>query len=201
MIRFLAQTLLLALTLSGAALSGAPLFNPAIAGAPGALPFDLGGAFDLVDQHGHARNQIDPDGHAQLLFFGYANCPGICSTALPMMADVTDILLDRGLPVRPVMITVDPQRDKVATMTRPMADLHPDFIGLTGTDTALAQAYQAFSVEKSLAYTDPEYGPVYTHGSFVYLLDAQGQVLTLFPPVLDANRVATVVAGYLAPKE
>ncbi len=48
---------------------------------------------------------------------------------------------------------------------------------------------------------DPEYGPVYAPGSFVYLLDAQGMVLTLFPPVLDAERAATIVARYLAPKE
>jgi len=169
--------------------------------ATSALPFDVGGAFDLVDQHGAHRSQIDPDGHAQLLFFGYANCLGICSAALPMMADATDILAAQGLKVRPVMITIDPSRDTVATMGDPMAKLHSDFIGLTGDKAALGMAYRAYAIEKELAYVDPDHGPVYSHGSFVYLLDARGTVLTLFPPILDGERVASIVQGYLAQKE
>lgn len=183
--------LLVALLASGA--------GPAPAADP--LPFDVSGAFQLVDQHGQRRSQIDPDGRAQLLFFGYANCPGICTAALPMMADATDLLAEQGLNIRPVMITVAPLQDKVATLAAPMARLHPDFIGLTGTQAALAQAYKNFSVEHEVAYTDPEFGPIYTHGTFVYLLDGQGNVLTLFPPVLTPERVAGIVAGYIAPKE
>lgn len=172
--------------------------TPVLAGeTPAPVPFKVGGAFDLTDQHGAPRTQVDPDGHAQLLFFGYVNCPGICTTALPMMADVTDRLAERNITVRPVMITVDPSRDKVGTMTRALAKLHPDFIGLTGDETALARAYSAFSVRRKLAFEDPEYGPVYAHGSFVYLLDASGTVLTLFPPVQDPGHVAKVAAGYL----
>jgi protein SCO1/2 len=167
----------------------------------GALPFDVGGPFELVDQRGDIRSQIDPDGRAQLLFFGYANCPGICSAAMPMMADVVDILAGKDLKISPVMITIDPARDVVGSLTAPMAELHADFIGLTGSKAALDQAYQAFSIEKELAFVDPEHGAVYSHGSFIYLLDAQGEVLTLLPPVLDADRVATIILGYLHPKE
>lgn len=191
MIRALALAALVCATLTGT--------GPAQATGP--LPFDLGGAFDLVDQHGAPRNQVDPDGRAQLLFFGYVNCPSICTAALPMMADATDLLARQGLTVRPVMITVAPEQDKVTTMVAPLARLHPEFIGLTGSKTALAQAYKAFSVEHEQAFFDPEFGPVYTHGTFVYLLDAQGQVLTLFPPVLTPERVASIVAGYLKSKE
>ena len=169
--------------------------------AAGPLPFDVGGAYQLVDQHGNPRSQIDPDGRAQLLFFGYANCPSICTAALPMMADATDLLAEQDLPVRPVMITVAPEQDKGAAMVAPMARLHPDFVGLTGTEAALAQAYNAFAVEHEEAYFDPEFGPIYTHGTFVYLLDGQGNVLTLFPPVLTPERVAEIVAGYIQPKE
>lgn len=167
----------------------------------GPLPFDVGGTFDLVDQHGEGRSQIDPDGRAQLLFFGYVNCPSICTAALPMMADATDLLAGQGHSIRPVMITVAPEQDKVGTMTTPMEQLHPEFVGLTGSKSALAQAYKAFAVEHEVAYVDPEFGPIYTHGTFVYLLDGRGKVLTLFPPVLTPDRVASIVAGYLEPKE
>ncbi len=165
------------------------------------LPFEIGGDFDLVDQYGEQRSQADPDGHAQLLFFGYANCPGICPVAMPMMAYATDLLSERGLTVHPVMITVDPDRDRVESMAAPMQKLHPDFVGLTGSEAALNRAYKAFSVEKELLFDDPEQGAVYAHGAFVYLLDGQGKVLTLLPPVLDAERVADIAQGYLAAKE
>lgn len=161
------------------------------------LPFDVGGPFTLVDQFGTPRSQADPEGQAQLLFFGYANCPGICSAAFPLMADVTDLVAEAGHRIRPVMITVDPARDRVGTMQAPLGAHHKDFIGLTGSKEALAGAYAAFSVEHALAYEDPKYGPVYTHGSFIYLLDGQGEVLTLIPPVLDAASAAEIALKYI----
>lgn len=178
------------------------LFALALMTSPGwagdGLPFDVGGPFTLVDQSGAERTQVDPGGNPQLLFFGYANCPGICATAMPMIADAVDALADDGLKVQPVMITIDPARDKVGNMSGPLLDLHPEFIGLTGSEAALAQAYKAFRVEKELAFVDPEIGAVYSHGSFVYLLDAKGEVLTLFPPILDANHVAGLIRGYVS---
>lgn len=164
-----------------------------------ALPFALGGSFTLLDQHGEVRTAADPHGHAQLLFFGYANCPGICATAMPMMAEAVEAMAEVGIPLQPVMITVDPKRDRVGNMEGPLLDVHPDFIGLTGSEAALEQAYKAFGVERTLAFTDPEYGDVFTHGSLVYLLDGDGRVLTLLPPILDSAHVAGVIRGYLAP--
>jgi len=97
-----------------------------------ALPFNVGGPYALVNHHGAPHTQSDPDGRPQLLFFGYANCPGICTAALPLMGDVTTALAESGIALRPVMITVDPVRDTVENMAEPLTKLHPDFIGLTG---------------------------------------------------------------------
>jgi len=169
--------------------------------AAGSPPFDVGGTYSLTDQNGQTRSQIDPDGRAQLLFFGYANCPGICPTAFATMADTVDLLADQGIKLRPILITVDPTRDTVANMGVPLARLHPDFIGLTGSEAALAQAYKAFGVESKVEYTDPEKGAIYSHGSFIYLLDSQGEVLTLLPPILHADRMVEIIRGYLVPKE
>lgn len=171
--------------------------GPAAAQSP--LPFDVGGPFELTDHRGQTRTQADPDGLPQLLFFGYANCPGICTAALPMMADVTDALARRDIALRPVMITVDPARDTVENMAAPLHELHPDFVGLTGDAQALDTAYAAFSVEHALAYEDPDYGPVYSHGSFIYLLDAAGEVLTLFPPIMDAEKATEIALRYVTP--
>lgn len=163
---------------------------------PDALPFALGGPFRLTDQTGAERTETDPEGRMQLLFFGYANCPSICAVALPMMAEVVDALGEQGVPARPVMITVDPERDTPETMGTPLSAIHPDLIGLTGDEAALAQARAAFGVGRSLVGELPDTGPIYAHGSHVFLLDGAGAVLTILPPVLTVERMTEIALRY-----
>ena len=171
---------------------------PALGQSP--FPVDIGGPFTLVDQFGQTRTESDPEGRAQLVFFGYANCLNICSAALPLMADVVDLLAEDGIAITHVMITVAPDQDRVETMGAPLADIHPDFIGLTGDTDALQAAYDAFAVEVTPLFEDPEYGWIYAHGSFVHLLDADGEMLTLLPPILDVGQAAGIARSYLDPR-
>lgn len=163
-----------------------------------ALPFpgDLGGAFRLIDQHGRERTEADPEGALQLLFFGYASCQAICSVALPRMAEMTEIASEAGIDVTPILVTVDPARDTPEAMVAPLAELHGEMVGLTGDEAALANIRDLFRVERKLVFEDPDYGPVYAHGSFIYLLDADGALLTLIPPILSPDRGAEIVAKY-----
>ncbi|WP_299191472.1 SCO family protein [uncultured Litoreibacter sp.] len=176
------------------ALLSLAMATPAVAETP--LPFDLGGAYTLTNQHGERYTQADPDGKPQLLFFGYVNCQEICSAVFPMMAEVVNEIDAQGMDITPVMITVDPVRDTVDTMGPKLAEHHPDFVGLTGTEAELQVAYDAYSIEKEEVFVDPEFGPVYAHGSFVYLLDAEGKFLTLVPPIVTPQQAADIVAKY-----
>lgn len=169
---------------------------PAAEGLP--LPFDLGGPFRLIDQHGTTRTEADPAGNLQLLFFGYANCREICSVALPQMAEIHQGLAARGIAVTPVMITVDPARDTVTTLGPALAKYGPDFVGLTGSEAELAAVYKLYAIDHSQVFEDPEYGPVYAHGSFLYLLDAKGKFLTVLPPILTTERVMEIIAAHAA---
>jgi len=184
----LRAALLGALVATGAQASDAP---------PLPLPFAVGGPFELVDHTGAARTEVDPDGYSQMVFFGYANCNEICSAVLPLMADIADDVTAAGGKVRPVMITVDPERDTVENMGPALHYFHPDFVGLTGDEMALEAAYAAFQVEREFLFSDPEYGPVYSHGSFIYLLDGAGAPLTLIPPILDPIQAAEIVKKYV----
>jgi protein SCO1/2 len=174
------------------ALAVAPMFANAQS-----LPFLVGGDYVLTNQNGDKHTQVDPDGRAQLLFFGYANCLQICSSVLPQMADITDELSADGHAIRPIMITVDPTVDTTNTLGPALTAYHDDFIGLTGTETELQVAYDAFSIEKEFLFDDPEYGPVYAHGSFMYLLDGDGNTLTLIPPVLSDAEIISIIAKYI----
>jgi protein SCO1/2 len=169
---------------------------PMVAGAQG-LPFLVGGDYALTNQNGKTHTQADPDGRAQLLFFGYANCLQICSSVLPQMADIADELAALGHAIRPVMITVDPTIDTVDAIGPALTVYHDDFVGLTGSDTALQVAYDAFSIEKEFLFDDPEFGPVYAHGSFMYLLDGTGKTLTLIPPILSDDEIIAIITKYI----
>ena len=181
----------------GLVLSASLLGSAALAQSP--FPLALGGNYTLTDQFNQTRTQADPDGLPQLVFFGYVNCPDICTAALPLMADVANELEDQGHDITPIMITVAPHQDTVENMGAPLAKWHPNFIGLTGEDEALAQAYKAFSVEIKPLFQDPEYGWIYAHGSFIHLMDGDGELLTLIPPTLGTEQVVSIVSKYLTP--
>lgn len=171
----------------------------AAANTPG-FPQIKGGDYDLIDQYGNRRTSKDPDGRYQLLFFGYANCQAICSVVLPRMAEVTDNLEAAGVLVTPVMITVDPERDTAEALTAAAKKHHKRLIGLTGSKDALEAAYRAFQVERKVVFKHPEYGDVYSHGSYIYLLAPDGAFKTLFPPVLSPKRIAELVTDYISGK-
>ena len=166
------------------------------AGVP-ALPFAIGGDFTLTDQYGRTRRPGSFDGRPTLVFFGYANCEAICSVALPRMAETVRQLDARGLDVRPVMITVDPKRDTQDRMRTALAEHHPRFIGLTGSPERLAAAQKAFQVESKVVYVTPDGEEIFAHGNYIYLMDARGRFLTLFPPILGPERMSMITEKYL----
>ncbi len=165
--------------------------------APSPLPVTLGGPFALIDQDGRPRTEAEPGGRLQLLFFGYATCQAICNVALPRMAEIVERAAARGVEAVPVLITVDPAQDRPAAMKAALGKLHPGFVGLTGTDEALAAARRKFGVEAKRLFEGPE-GPVFAHGSFIYLLDGAGKALTLIPPVVDPATGAEIVLRHAA---
>lgn len=180
------------------ALAVAFMASGAAADTPAPFPIALGGPFTLTDQSGATRTEAAPEADLQLVFFGYANCRSICAVALPTMAAATDALVAQGLNARPVMITVDPDHDTVATIGPPLHDHHPDFEGLTGTLAELQPVYDLFAVEHEVLFTEPSGQPVYAHGSHIYLLDGTGDFLTLVPPILGPERIAEIAASYVA---
>lgn len=176
---------------------GLAMSGPSGAATP--FPLDMGGAFDLVDQNGQRRTQADPDGHMQLLFFGFANCQNICSAALPLMAQVAEDLQAAGHGVTPMMITIDPSRDTVDAIGAPLERHHPDFVGLTGSEAALKEAYAAFNVSFEPLFMDPEHGWVFAHTGFIFVLDGAGDLLTLLPPAMAPEQMTGILKGYLTP--
>lgn len=167
---------------------------------PAGLPFpvQVGGPFDLVDHHGDRRTDKDFHGQHLLVFFGYAHCPGICSAALPSMAAAVDELGGDADRVQPVLITVDPKWDKPAVMKEALAKYHPRLLGLTGSEDKLAEVRDHYQVEVEFVGEDIFGNPIYSHGSYVYLMGPDGSLKTVIPPILSPEQMADIIRNYLS---
>ncbi|MEM9013184.1 MAG: SCO family protein [Pseudomonadota bacterium] len=166
---------------------------------PAATPFpvEIDVSFDLVDQTGARRTEADYAGRPALLFFGYASCEAICSVALPRMATTLDMLGDKAGGISALMITVDPENDTPEALAESMPEIHPQLVGLTGSEDALAAARDVFQVNVEKITEMPDGTPIYAHGSFIYLIDAEGMVATVLPPILSEERMAEIIERYL----
>lgn len=164
-----------------------------------ALPFpiEIEAAFDLVDQTGIRRSEVDFADRPMLIFFGYASCEAICSVALPRLAAALDILGEKAGALQPIMITVDPVNDTPEALAEAMPKIHPRLLGLTGTEAELAAARAAFQVEAEKLHEMIDGTPIYSHGSFIYLLDGDAKVLTVLPPILGEDRIAELILKYI----
>ncbi len=183
-----------------AALAGALvlLWSAGAAAQPAALPLDLGGPFALVDHTGRAVSDEDFRGRFMLVFFGYANCPGICPIGLRTMVEAVDLLGEGGARVVPLLITVDPAHDTPANLAPAVAKIHPRLIGLTGSLEALSATAKAYKVSAKPAGRSWQGVDLFDHGSFIYLMGPDGKFLTLFPPNLPPDAMAAAIGRYLS---
>ena len=161
------------------------------------LPFEIEPHFRLLDQTGREVTEADFAGRPYAIFFGYVSCQSICSVVLPRIAGATNILLDAGLEVTPVVITIDPERDTPEALAEALPQWHEKLVGLTGSEAELQAVRDAFQVQMEKVAELPDGSPVYAHGSFVYLVGPEGKVLTLLPPIISPRRMAEVFASYL----
>ncbi len=168
------------------------------AAQPASFSVDLGGPFALMDHTGRAVSDEDFRGRFMLVFFGYANCPGICPTGLRAMTEAVDLLGEKGEAVAPILITVDPAHDTPANLAPAVAKIHPRLIGLTGTLEALSAAAKAYKVGAKPAGRSWQGIQIIDHGSFIYLMGPDGKFLTLFPPVMAPDAMAAAIGRYLS---
>lgn len=162
------------------------------------FPADIGGAFALIDQNGRAVTDADFRGRYMLIFFGYAQCESICPVGLKRMTEALDLLGERGEAVQPLLITVDPENDTPEALAAHLPTVHPRLLGLTGTPEAIAAAQKSYKVNSKRIGQSWKGNPVISHGSYIYLMGRDGELLTVLPPVLSSKSMAEIIGRYLS---
>jgi len=160
----------------------------------------FGGPFTLVDHKGIERTALSFRGHFMLVNFGYTYCPDICPTALTTLAVALDRLGPAAAAVQPIFITVDPARDTSDQLAGYVSAFHPRLIGLTGSEAQIRGAAKAYRVHRSKILIPGEATEDYlvNHSSLTFLMDRQGQFVTMFPHGTDADFMAAAIRRHMA---
>lgn len=167
----------------------------AVAGGAG----QLGGPFTLVDETGATVTDKDVITEPTLLYFGYTFCPDVCPLDNARNAEAIEILESRGRIVKPVFISVDPQRDTPETLADFTDNLHPRMVGLTGSEAqikAASQAYRTYFLRQPAETADPDYYLI-DHSTFTYLVFPDDGFVEFFRRDMTPQQMADSVQCFL----
>lgn len=196
----LALSAALLLTACNAEPAQPPLSAAPLAGAA------IGGDFNLTDQDGKKRTWKEFSGQYRIVYFGYTNCPDICTPDMQnLMAGLK--AFEKTSPklaakIQPIFVTVDPKRDTPEVLKQFVGAFHPRAIGLTGGEAEIADAAKKFAVFFARQEGSAPDAYLMSHSQTPYLMDPDGKPLAILPadvPKTEANEGApNLVAADLA---
>jgi protein SCO1/2 len=164
------------------ALSGAVLDQPYVVPATSLTDTD-GAPYSLA---------ASTDKRLTLVFFGYTNCPDICTVVMSTLASALTRLDDADrADVDVVFVTTDPARDTGTVLRRYLDHLDPDFIGLTGTLDDVVSVGNGLHIAVEQGEKLPSGGYDITHGTSVLGIDGKDQVPIVWTQGTSATQYAS----------
>jgi protein SCO1/2 len=157
-----------------------------------------GGSFTLQGAAGPVSLD-DYRGKVVLLYFGYTWCPDICPTNLSIFSQVLNELESQELArVQPIFVSVDPRRDTHARLKEYTEYFHPRLIGITGSDTEVAQAAALYGVAYRAVDPDTQENYAVDHSADTYVINPQGKLVDTLPHGTSAEVILKKVRRLLS---
>ena len=136
------------------------------------------GAFRLRSTSGEIVDNRALKGRPYAVFFGFTQCPAVCSTTLLEMISLARELGQRAADFKILFITLDPERDTAETLTTFLSSIGKEITGLTGSSDEIARAAKSFRVYYcEVRFDNGDY--TIDHTAMVYLVDRTGRVVDL----------------------
>ena len=155
------------------------------------------GGVTLVDQNGRDFQLASLHGSVVLLVFGFTNCPHICPVEMARVSAALYELERYGDRVQGIFITVDPDRDTPEVIKVYLKSFHPDFIGLSGTESALTAVADRYRVKRAKIQAPAHDLYLVDHGYSLYILNQQGEAEVLVLPGLPPQHIVSIVSNLL----
>ena len=153
----------------------------------------IGGPFELVNADGATVTDADVIDRPSLVYFGYSFCPDVCPFDVARNAEAVDLLKAAGHDVRPVFISIDPERDTPEAMADYQFNMHPDMIALTGSADQVRDAAAAYKVYYARGTGDDEFY-LMDHSTFTYLMFPGNELAAFFKREDTAEDIAEKTA-------
>jgi protein SCO1 len=153
-------------------------------------PMAEGADWRLLDETGSAFTPDHLRAKPTLVVFGFTHCPDVCPTSLSYVAGTLQALGPQAEAVRPVFVTVDPERDTAAVMAEYTDLFDPRILGVTGAPDQVTAALKSLGVYSRKVPQD-DGGYTMDHTATMLLLDDQGRPRS----TLDIHEKPEVAAG------
>jgi protein SCO1 len=181
---------LMAFLLVGAVAAGVVLFSKpdSFRGTTYAEPYPVAPEIALTRAAGTDFHLSEMRGKIVALFFGYTSCPDVCPTTMAELDQALGELGERSDQVQVLFVTVDPQRDTPERVQEYVDHFNPNFIGLSGSESELAEVWNDYGVFRQVVDSTSAAGYLVDHTARVTLIDQQGNLRISFPfdtPVED----------------
>jgi cytochrome oxidase Cu insertion factor (SCO1/SenC/PrrC family) len=164
-----------------------------------ALPVldSLGGNFKLPSTQGKTLALREFRGRVVLLGFGFTQCPDVCPMMMARVRATLGAMGDDARWVQPIFISLDPERDTLPLLSKYLSQFHPSIVGMTGTMEELERVTSQFKVyaEQMPGKGGGEYS--LAHSGYLYLIDRQGRVRTMFAENVPPQEMAQTLRRLL----
>ena len=142
----------------------------------------LGGSFILTDQNGKIFDSSKVN-LKKLIYFGYTYCPDVCPFDLLKISKIFENNPNLKKEIKPIFITVDPERDTVKSLKIFMENFDQSFIALTGTNEDIKKVLKKFKIYVKINKSNPiDKDYLIDHSSLIFLLDKNDSYIKFFRP-------------------
>lgn len=176
------------------AMRSPPVGPPEIAGFVYPEPKAIA-PFALSEHDGTPFDRDALKGKWSFVYFGYTHCPDACPTTLVELDRVQQSLARAGLDAgnQYFFVSVDSRRDTLKRLAEYVPYFNAKFIGVTGSDAALA----GFAQQAGVLYLFPEGRKgndyVVAHSSTVLLFDPEARLHAVFT---EPQKAEEMVEGF-----
>ncbi|MHA2708295.1 SCO family protein [Vibrio owensii] len=140
------------------------------------------------------------DDRIRIVYFGFTRCPDVCPTSLAMLAGALNQIDDaQKAQLRPMFISLDPERDEADASAKYAHYFHPMIEGLSApldVTTPLAHKYGVIFRKTELEDSELKY--TLDHSSYFYFLKPDGTLITKVPHTLTPAPIVEAITKLTA---
>ncbi|MFG0605235.1 SCO family protein [Vibrio mimicus] len=138
-------------------------------------------------------DQTDP--RIRIVYFGFTRCPDVCPTSLAMLSAALNQVDDKAKSqLRPMFISLDPERDDAKLAAQYAHYFHPMIEGASGsleTTQQLAKKYGVIFRKTELPNSELKY--TLDHSSYFYFLQPDGTLIDKVPHTQDPAPIVETI--------